>query len=42
MKNQTNQLRVDTYAEMHAEQAIKQITKLVEERYPQISAPYQI
>jgi hypothetical protein len=39
MKNQTNQLRVDTYAEMHAEQAIKQITKLVEERYPQISAP---
>ncbi len=39
MKNQTNHLRVEGFAEMHAEKAIKQITKLVEERYPQISAP---
>jgi len=37
MKNQTDQLQQQFYAETHAKQAIRHITKWVEERYPQIS-----
>jgi hypothetical protein len=37
MKNQTNQLQQHDHAETHAKQAIRHITKWVEERYPQIS-----
>ena len=38
MKNQINQLHKEGYAEMQAHQAIKLITKLIEERYPRLSA----
>ncbi len=38
MKKTTNQLPHESYAEMHAKQAIMLITKWIEERYPKISA----
>jgi N-acetyl-anhydromuramyl-L-alanine amidase AmpD len=38
MKNQTNHLQPQGYAETQARQAITHITKWVEERYPQISS----
>lgn len=38
MKNQTKQLPMEGYAEMHAKQAIELITKWVESRYPVLSA----
>lgn len=37
MKNQTKQLSAESYAEMHAKQAIELITKWVESRYPVLS-----
>lgn len=41
MKNQTNHLLPQGYAETQANQAIAHITKWVEERYPQISTGTQ-
>ena len=38
MKNQIKPLPQGGYAEMHARQAIEQITKWVEQRYPVLSA----
>jgi len=38
MKNQTQLLPSEGYAEMHAKQAIELISKWVDERYPALSA----
>ena len=38
MKNQSNHLPQEGYAEMHAKQAIELITQWVEQRYPVLSA----
>lgn len=37
MKNQSKPLSAESYAEMHAKQAIELITKWVESRYPVLS-----
>lgn len=38
MKNYLKKSSNEAYAEMHAHQAIQQITKWIDERYPKISA----
>lgn len=42
MNNQSNYFSGDTYAQMHAQQAIGLIEKWITERYPKLSEPTRV